>query len=316
MSVHHSGVLVHQTGRERALSQEGGGKLVIGDGEVIGAIAGEVSNFGSIHQWSIYQDATRIFGYDHRRGAVWVLGEEGLSSVSEGMKFSAKLESIQAAIGEYSDVTSDIPDNPVMGNGILVYPERKFNELHWTFHRLGERPFHKTLAIDTRRMVYTGERSYSPRSASVLGIDLYTADVADMPQFWMHGSNDVGRTTFYGQLMECLASWIVSKGGYEPNVYDALHLFCSPIPAVEHRQVTDYQETSSPFITGRVYADPKYKESAWRLPYLRAAVAAAGQDLSVGSPLRGRWLISEFRWKTDKELIVTLAETIFRRSHA
>ena len=171
-----------------------------------------------------------------------------------------------------------------------------------------------------------GRRTHHSPHYLNINNDLYSVDPSGVPwaspaevrgTFYIHDSDNVGRTSFYGMEPRCMISYAVNAGASTPKVFDSCSLFSSPhAPASMQVRTKSQLSQMTPFQSTEPWKAPAYKEGAWRMPFLRADAVVGGQDSGVASYIRGEWMRVESRWNTPSELEVSSSVTEFRPSRS
>ena len=327
-TVLETGIKVHSV-RERGVVGDGqGGSLVIGEGDMLSPVSMDINGAGTQHQFSVVRGGLGYYGYDYRGRSIWRFrggGEVELLSVQKS--FKADVYEVSEVLSQHADVLHRIPDAAVCLGGVVGYKDTRFLEVGWSFiYPQGEDlpPVQRTLVFSEEMDVYAGERTHHSPFYLNIGPDLYSVDPEHLPvsgdanphsDFFLHDEKTQPYTTFYQKPPFSKLGFTVNNAVAKEKVFDAVHLHVSPQAPARYRCSTEYQQASlDPFLSANEFQRPLYKEGAWKVPYIRAVATDPGQDLQIGSMMRGRWMEVEYEWETNDEIRASSAVTIFRPS--
>jgi hypothetical protein len=330
-TVMESGLQVHFT-RERGMVGDGEGNVfVIGEGDTLSDRTRQVSDtVGSQHQFSIVRGSAGHYGYDQRKRVIWRFRGGELQFLDVQKQFKSDVYELSELLSQHSDILHATPDAAVCLGGVTGWVDHRHAEVGWTFllpdPENALQPFRRTLVFNEETDWYGGERSHHSPFYFTIGNDMYSVDPHKLPlmtgapwttEAYLHDVEGQPCTSFYGEDPLSMVEFVVNPAVPAKKVFDALHLSMTPHAPASHQEHTEYQDSIVPvFLSSNVWETPLYKEGAWRVPYLRATAVTAGQDLLVGSAMRGKWMKVRFDWSSDQDVGLVAAETIFRVSKA
>jgi hypothetical protein len=271
------------------------------------------TEYGTQHQWSIVKGERGIYGFDWNKQSYWRVSGQGFENLglAKGCeKFIEDIVLLQST--DVSDITEQLPDNPVCNLGIHSVYDREYKEVITTFV-FGEDK-DRTICFSEKADTFTSKYSFTPRFYSELERDLYSFKNG---KFWRHDANSE-YDNFYGVQDPAFVEIVVSPDGEIAKHFDNLIINSNNREFDKITYTTQHQSaTQDPFL-GEFWNRAIYREFQWKLPIRRADNIIDTQlSLSlVKSRIRGRYLIINLQYAGNQDMWIREIITAYTQSKA
>jgi hypothetical protein len=142
-----------------------------------------IQDFGTQHPSSIAYDGNYCYGFDSRQGVAWRYASNGLTEISQ-----------YKLINEFNAIGKDFRALPSKNNDILAIFDREYKCYLLTFPQINGRPA-VTISFDESKNGWNTYLSYLPEYYGITGQILISFMDG---QLWVHESDNVPRSNFYG----------------------------------------------------------------------------------------------------------------------
>lgn len=291
---------------DRATQSSSGGSNVI-TGESVGLTQYRrviTDRYGCQHRFGVVKANAGLYCIDwNKRSFVRVAGQQ-LQILDVEKRFQTWFRNIisQGSSG-FSDALELLPDQHPCGKGIHGAYNRKYKEVIFNL-RLGEESY--TVVFSELADAMYGTHGYQPIHLAMVEEDLY-GFVDNIG--WLHDATEE-YDTFYGELDEWRLRFVTNEGGNITNHWDRQIISSNNRRFKSIAYETQHQTAlQDPFVNeAEFWYAPTYRENSWRLPIRRSDATKEPEENiyddfgEVGTPLRGRYLITELTYDEDKEL--------------
>ncbi len=271
------------------------------------------SEYGTQHQWSIVKGERAIYGFDWNKQCFWRVtgqGFENLGLLKGCEKWIEDIVFLQST--DVSDITEQLPDNPVCNLGIHSVYDREYKEVITTFI-FGEDK-NRTICFSEKADLFSSKYSFTPTFYSELERDLYSFKDG---KFWRHDANPL-YDNFYGQQEPAFVEVVVNPKGEIAKHFDNLVINSNNREFEKIEYTTQHQSAIQDPFLGEFWNRAVYREFQWKLPIRRADTIIDTQlSLSlVQSRIRGRYLIINLQYAGDQDMWIREIITAYTQSKA
>jgi hypothetical protein len=260
--------------------------------------------YGVQHRFGVVKANAGLYAIDwNKRSFIRVAGPQ-VQILDVEKRFQTWFRDIiaQGSSG-YSDVLDVLPDQHPCNKGIHGAYNRKYKEVIFTL-RLGEVDY--TVVFSELADAMYGTHGYKPLHYAMVEEDLYS--FIDN-RGWLHDVTEK-YDTFYGVVDEWSVKFVTNEGGNITNHWDRQIISSNNRRFKSIAYETQHQTAlQDPFVNeAEFWYAPTYRENSWRLPIRRADATKEPEENiyddfgETGTPLRGRYLITELTYDEDKEL--------------
>jgi hypothetical protein len=339
-------VIIQQTGisflyiNDRQALTQGSttAQLLIGNGDILGKKQNTITDImGTQHQWSVVPTEKALYGVDATKRKIWQLLPDGqLEAISDTKSYRKQLYEIieQGVNGDRSDITRNIPDNPVCTGGIVGSYERKYNDVIFTFLfdkkskktsysiRFNEWGQHFTDRYDNITAYYIAINedffSFNPNIFPSVASTPSGSGAAYLEGVRVTSLGVANNCRFYGVQYQMSLSWITNNASDQEKAFDFIALNASPNEpfSIKYRTINQLA-TQAPFVNPlEKWNQPSYRENEWRFPIRRADIpqGTVNNIFGINSYMRGTWMQSELVYYTNESIFVKSAITNIRAS--
>ncbi len=298
---------------ERAINQSAEGDNILGStASFISDRTNILADYGSQHQWSILKTERGIYGVDWLRRKMWRVTTTASTNTGRNYltiedltetKFVQKwIYDIFEDFGEYTDIVSNLEDNPVQGIGIVTGRDKKYDEVMFTilFPDGGTRG-DATLVFSELSNDFRGTYSATPPRWMNIKDDLYTVKpyargpLYDSTEF-MYKHNADNYLKFYDTTEEFKLSFVVNGIGEGENnktflkkVFENLAVEMNDVELDTIIYETDYQEGEYDFKTTDIADKSEYIDYEWQVP-VSLQTSLIENVYEEDSELIGKWM--------------------------
>ena len=292
--------------------------------------------FGTQHKNSIVSGTKGMYGYDALQNVWWFLNTERMLSGQSRLMMedlgakhliSDELLSILNAFSTQRDAADAIPDDPLMGNGIIGFADLDNEEIGLTFllpcaayphgHLMrtlyfsekmdgfrGDEPFTEHLYFNLGNMLLSQHSTYQqvPEGlAYITGEKVYVYNQTAKPD----GSPNFA--TFFGTKAESMISFIINGLNEKENTSELIKIFNAMDIEMKDVQLekiiftTQYQEADYDFATTDFWKTAEYLAHKWHVPIL---IQSSNQQdaYQQNSELTGAWLKVTLVYNGDTDI--------------
>ena len=349
VSVQIEGINRHFVNEKAVLSQGGSaGELLLGTGDILDKKHLNITDFvGSQHQWSVISTDRGVYGVDYNKRKIWRLtGDLQVETISDTKGYKTRLHELCETISDESDITEQLPDNPVCSKGIVAHYDRKFNDIYFTWvygdpdveDDCSLKDNMETIVFNEWMDAFHGERTCQSPYYMNVNEDFFSFDPNIFPSidptpstsgrarlhdiFEISGVDNA--TTFHTDSEPdiCSVEFIVNDPSDIAKVFDNLELSTSSNDLYKVTYETQHQLAQHfPFIVGdeaSFWRDPAYTENLWKLSIIRTQETQdpINNIYEVDSRFRGRWIKIRLEWKTKNRIFIKSVLTHYRQSHS
>lgn len=299
---------------ERVLTQDLTGiTLQLGTGQVLERFDYISTEVGTKHQWSVLPDTSGLYFYCSTLNRIYVLTAEGLEPISS-------TKGIQAHLNQSYGILID-QDNPILGGGILVGKNPRYNEILFSFISNGEAffPIQDTLCYNNKIEQFTGFYGFTPKIYLNFNNNLFSCKFppsAGAEFIWWHDVSNYN--SFYGIIKPSTLKLLINPNPLETKTFDnmswhteATSFFGADVPFETFNTLqssTNYQDSG--IITLVDGINLKRKERTWQL-------GAGRNNTADQERLRDKYLIANLTHTnlSGRKLIVHYINTHYRKSY-
>ena len=326
VSVQDNTVSQHSVNEQALKAVTTSGELVVSTGSILSPFVRRLSDYGTQHQWSVKRGLRGLYGIDWNKSVIWqvtttttelgsrVMKSNDITLTKSIMKWMEEKKEEHSSVG---DITSQLDDFPVSGNGIITGYDKKYKEMIFTFHFDSNKSY--SLLYSEILDGFIGEVSFTPGLYANINNDFYSIK-KNSNSFYRHGMNNECGTFFdflYPFQISFIVNGMMDKGALIDEVklfYNHRILGSSVIPT-SIKWETEFQEsTRSPFDdSSKFWDNPEYKGHKWHIPVnLQDTVKV--NDFDTDSDIRGSWMKVTLEIKRVDEVFIKNVETNFQQT--
>jgi len=294
ISVQTDAVLQHFHNQDVMQPDTDAGYLILGRGPLLSRQVKRLSEYGSYHQFSVQIGMNGIYGVDLRRRIIWVVkletGNTGRRyttcvNLTQNKFIIAWLDGIVDSISEVSDITNLLPDNPILGSGVITGVDYGNKEIRFTF--LDEtNDIQRTMIYSELFEIFLGEAQYNPLVYMKINNDFFTS--LDGNKVYLHDRYP-GNRHYDQDDYEASISFVINGNTEQENtrqlekIFTFIHAKTQETAFSKIIVETDTQLfEKTPFENAaRFWDNPEYLEGKWRFP-----VPADLEDMNM----QGQWM--------------------------
>ncbi len=287
----------------------------------MGMISEEI---GSRHKNSIISTDNGVYGVSLERNVIWMTEGEGLNRVTD---LSIR-PILQAEYGDKSKLKIEI-----LKHDIVAVWNKKFDEVLFTYYNQEEANYNndRTFTVQVNEVSKKIHSFYGfiPVKYFLAGDNLYSFGINSPKDIWLHDSDNVPYSTFYGVFDSPLISFSVNESSEIDKVFTNLELLSNrTIPGtIKYKVPGAFAEHNLTSIANDILASNiKYKNGSWRLaiPKIKTIhnqdseqtvdVADAGSKslLNIRSRVKSRYLIVEIKYESNDRIELEGIITIYK----
>ena len=347
VSIQEHGVNRHFVNEKAVLNQGSStGELLLGTGDILDAKHLNISDFvGSQHQWSIVETDRGIYGVDFNKRKLWRLfGQLQIEIISDSKGYISTLHDLCEFQSSDSDISEQMPDNPVCNSGIVAHYDRKHNDIYFTWiygnPELNSNIKEKgaTIVFNEWMDSFHGNRTFNSPMYLSINEDFFSFNPDIFPSInstpsglgdvYIHDIHEISgvdnSTTFYQNVDADISyvEFIVNENSDFAKVFDNLEISSSPDDLYRAFYETQHQRSEHfPWISGgeaNYWRDPVYKENLWKISIIRTEdiQEPTNNIYSVDSRFRGRWIKIRLEYKTKSSIFIKSILTSLRISYS
>ncbi len=320
LMIQEDGISIVPINQRMESASDSAGPVFIQSNEVLSPYQGYRShNMGSQHPDSIIQTELAIYGYDAKRFTWWKISLSGqLMSISD-LKISSDLNKNARPFSRKKFNKDSI--NVVAGWDIAN------KEIYLSFFQKTGECF--TIGYSELTEIHTGEKDYQAKNFLNLNHQILSAPVSSPRLVFRHDSATEKRLFIYGQARKALIRFVVNKQQEADKVFDFIEIVSNNVLPTK---VTFWVQGSSTVRTvvydknDIILSNSKYKSekavitiprSDWTTNesvtrYLGMEEDNAGFKISEGSRVRGRIMVIEIEYDSDRLVEISSVLTYFR----
>jgi len=142
VSIQEKAISQHFLGEEKLETNQSSNIVLQKSGIHLSDQVKPLSSSGTQHQFSIVNTSDAIFGVDFEKKEIWMVGiiptkgasAFGYKNLTRDLEIKGWIEKLINNYSNDSDIISKLPDFPSLGYGIISGFDKKYNEVHFTFH--------------------------------------------------------------------------------------------------------------------------------------------------------------------------------------
>jgi hypothetical protein len=346
--------------------------LSIGGARILSDQVSIAEGYGLSHAFGILATETGVYAVDANRDLIYRIGMDRKMNGSMGIAapenilktigintwaksyFAGIREHLFGDLKKVSDRSSEIPDSPFLGNGIVIGYDRKYNEVLISFRYSNDmETIHgSTLVFSEMLNKFTSLYSMTPYMFANINDDIYSVDNQDfinnrdmgvinrsMASFiYKHNNEHSPRQSFHNRHYKPFKiTFIVNGITSEANLgmfmkqFNAMTVESQQEPFTSIEYMTKDQQSIIPFIDNIQYwTMPEYLSHHWQVPIHVDTTSITEQRADYGndyyyrdSAMVGDWLRVTIEYsnrydymKEIKPIFITSVMTNFNLSRA